>query len=1345
MADLFGKYQLLERVATGPVSEVFQAKSHGVEGFEKVVVIKRLRAELADEADFIQAFIDSAKKAVMLSHANVVQVFDLGQEQGCYYLAMEHVAGPNLGTVLRSVLGGAPIPLELCLWIAGELAKGLEHAHRRRGYDFQPLEVLHGGISPSNVLSSREGEVKLTDFGFTLAVRQLARSGGGPLADLQPNQAFHMAPEMTDPDATVDARADIFSVGAVLHHMLHSQPPNLGLSGREIPEEVAAISRQCLQPAAEARFPAAAELYEAIIAALFTCGWRPNPRTWSEFLAARTAPKSLPSPAESVELSMDDVLLIEDELTAEGLSALFDETTDPDRAAADDPAATRAPPSLPVAVQAPESDGSGRIKTPLPRVETVLARPSSRTSTPVTQTTHAVLAAVAGEGLDEELLLEHATRWGGRIIRIEELPPLVAFNTGSIPQRTLERALRFAMAAAAGMKPKPAVGVHMGTVGGQLSGEQIQPDHDDLAVVRAADLARAGAAGDVLVSEVGPGLLASHFAWSPPFRLVDGKVGHRVAHAETTRSITRRSIPAVASVQVERGSGERAAVRTRRASALVPPGREEDLAAILRSVEPVRGGSGRILVLEAEAGTGKSELLRAGRKALGRLEMSWFVARPGEHDLHVPFSTLRALVAEVCGFEEDDDADTLRTKLARLAQLGVGPEDVAAVEATFALREAPRRGSRDSVALLSSVLRKIAHALGQDRPVALVIEDGQHIDPESWLVIEELADRLEGARALVWILTTSPPPERLQMRESVIRRRLSPLGEEGRKFVVRRATARCGLDQPDPELVDALVARLGSDPRCLEAGVRLLADLDALEDTGVRDALPDNLYALIERRIGLLDDETRGILQQAAVVGGTFGLTLVARLVRQRRERVGQLLERAAGRGILEKLGPGRLAFRSDAFRESLYRSIEPFARREVHARIALELEALHQEDRERFVELLARHTSLSGDTVRALRYLERIADRFMEDRSPASALGPLLEAARLVEEDPDADLDRRIDLLLRVGDVARSAIQFDEARQALDKALELARAGRRERAVARILLGQGRIDLAEGRFDSAADLLGRALKLSDGLRDRGLVGRIYGALGETWQKNGDLVRAVDFLGKSVRVAEEEGDTTRLALLLPMLANAAGGSGDTTAAERWIVRALRTAEGTGDDLMRAKVLKAYSLLDYFGGRFEEGLERCVEALAIAEDVGSVEDAVILAHNAGDFCMQLGKLQRAYKFFTQSLELCQAHGLTRTSLTNEIHLTWLQARRHGDPPPEDKAAEVEPRLREQWSRAEALGLKWEALQARWFVARCLAARGKSDSARPLFEQVREGALKIHLQFLVRQAEAALEAL
>jgi len=457
------------------------------------------------------------------------------------------------------------------------------------------------------------------------------------------------------------------------------------------------------------------------------------------------------------------------------------------------------------------------------------------------------------------------------------------------------------------------------------------------------------------------------------------------------------------------------------------------------------------------------------------------------------------------------------------------------------------------------------------------------------------------------------------------------------------------------------------DPRCVTAAVRLACEAGLVDDPERWEEIPDTLAGIMEARLSRLPEEERGLMQRAAAIGRTFGLTLLSRVVRQRRERTEELLDLAVARGFLGKPGAGRYAFKTHLSQDILYEGIEPYARREVHARIAMEIEALHPDDRDRFIDVLARHTSLSGDTIRAIKYLERIAERFLADRAPGAALGPLQEASRRLADDPEADPDRRIDLLLRVGDVSVLAMRFSTGREALEEALELARRFRRERAIARCVLAQGRLALAESRFDDASDLLGRALQLSDGLRDRRLVGEIYGALGETWQKNGDLVRAVDFLGRAVRIAEEEGDTSRVAMLLPILANAAGGSGDVAAAERWIIRALRTADATGDRLMRARVLKAYGLLDYFRGDFRRGLERCLEGLRLAEELGSVEDAVVLSHNAGDMSMQLGDHQRAYRFFVQSLELCRAHGLSRTELTNEIHLAWLEAVRQGDPP------------------------------------------------------------------------------
>src|SRR5690349_8230525 len=161
---VYGKYQLLDLLARGGMAEVFKAKSHGVEGFEKVVVIKRILPELGENPSFVEMFINEAKIAVTLSHANIVQVFDLGRAEDAYFIAMEYVAGTDLATLLRRGRRvGKPLPAELAVYVVSELAKGLDYAHRRKDSAMRPLHIVHRDVSPQNALLSWEGEVKLTD------------------------------------------------------------------------------------------------------------------------------------------------------------------------------------------------------------------------------------------------------------------------------------------------------------------------------------------------------------------------------------------------------------------------------------------------------------------------------------------------------------------------------------------------------------------------------------------------------------------------------------------------------------------------------------------------------------------------------------------------------------------------------------------------------------------------------------------------------------------------------------------------------------------------------------------------------------------------------------------------------------------------------------------------------------------------------------------------------------------------------------------------------------------------------------------------------------------------------
>ena len=276
---MLGPYELLQRIATGGMAEVYLARRAGPHGFQKVVAVKRILPQLAQDADFVAMFVDEARVCARLAHPNIVQVFDFGEHDGELYMAMEFVDGTTAARLVRAAASrGEEVPLDAALYIALGVLRGLDYAHSARDDGGKPLALVHRDVSPGNVLIDRSGAVKLTDFGIARAAEIERRTDAGQLK----GKLGYMSPEQVV-GRELDARSDLFTVGIVLAELVMLRPLFSGPSeidvlmrirdadlsvldraGTRVPDDVRAVLFRALARDRALRYPTAAAFAEGI-------------------------------------------------------------------------------------------------------------------------------------------------------------------------------------------------------------------------------------------------------------------------------------------------------------------------------------------------------------------------------------------------------------------------------------------------------------------------------------------------------------------------------------------------------------------------------------------------------------------------------------------------------------------------------------------------------------------------------------------------------------------------------------------------------------------------------------------------------------------------------------------------------------------------------------------------------------------------------------------------------------------------------------------------------------------------------------------------------------------------
>ncbi len=276
----FGRYELIRKLATGGMGQVFLARQKGPVGFQKLLVLKRLLPHLSEDQEFIQMFLDEARIAGLLNHPNIAQIYDLGDVNGVFYIAMEYVQGESIGQVSVRAnhyrKGGMALGLK-CRIIA-DAAAGLDHAHQARTPSGRKLGLIHRDVSPQNVLVGFNGNVKVIDFGVAKAAGKLSRTLVGTIK----GKHAYMSPEQARGEE-LDARSDVFGLGIVFYELLTNQrlfkrdtdmatlkavvgakvpPPSEVLPG--VPKSLDAVVMKALARKRDERFQSAGELQLAI-------------------------------------------------------------------------------------------------------------------------------------------------------------------------------------------------------------------------------------------------------------------------------------------------------------------------------------------------------------------------------------------------------------------------------------------------------------------------------------------------------------------------------------------------------------------------------------------------------------------------------------------------------------------------------------------------------------------------------------------------------------------------------------------------------------------------------------------------------------------------------------------------------------------------------------------------------------------------------------------------------------------------------------------------------------------------------------------------------------------------
>ncbi|MCP4603556.1 MAG: protein kinase [Proteobacteria bacterium] len=1301
---IFGRYQLLDLIGRGGMAEVFKAKSYGVEGFEKLLVIKRILPTLTDNERFVDMFINEAKIAVSLNHANIVQVFDLGKVGDSYYIAMELVHGMNLANVIKVCKRiGRLIPIELVAYMCSEIAKGLDYAHRRRDQNLDPLNIIHRDISPHNILISFEGEVKITDFGIAKAKNTISEREEGIIK----GKYAYMAPEQAQGQEH-DRRVDIFSLGVVLYEAISGINPLRGGQVNEIlrrtsdksyptladsckfavPHEIEDIVSKAMEPNAGNRYLGAGDMYEALIAFLYNVRARVGAHSLISFLQ---------------ELCQDDEQIRPKQADEDDFIADFGTSTSSSTGNTIDYDSSEI-----TSIQVPTGDQTDKSSI------TATGAGASSLSAELREITVLAMEFVGPQAPSRALerFQSIISNNGGMVVdeRSDLLVGLFGLDIadGRDTEDAVDTALKLQTAAAVDEESvalQIGIGIYPIKIVLMASGEPREDNSYFDAISNARALAKKRI-GWVVTSDAGRQLANERFR----FEDVTVTSAEGVEQA-ICRVIGRRPI-------------------TESYGRLF--GRREELRTIGEILAIVNRGSGRILELVGEAGIGKTRIIHEVRRRLisGGHDVGWYEAACLRWRHTAPFSAVLTMFRSILAVGEIEPEQELKAKVERLRELGMTPEEMESIAVLLGVSLDRDVEPKERGRLLRSSLIRAISSLSADKTTVFFLDDVSYIDKESFKVLKFISEYEPFSRMPLLLIVASRPGFENRFKENPFCRTigLNPLSERDSK---RLALSRMKARRAPEELLMDIALKSGGNPIYIEEYVKaLIANEIVKVHSGEVTYKPNavmvdflkTLRGLVGARINRLPIEQRGLLQRAAVMGQRFSVELFSRVSGVEVGSLRSVLLGLKDVGLLTRISASEFAFASDLVRDVVYDGVLLSDRRVIHTTVAQAIEDIFGDRLDEFVERLAIHYREGGERSKAVDYLIRAGDKVAADYSHQAALDYYLNALELLQNVPKPDLDRILSVYLPIGELATKTNNLSLGRKKMRLAEELAGETGDQRKLIQILRLNAEMQARSDRFIESQQYFQRAIELADELGDEKLRCEVRATAGQVYLWVGDMKKAAPYYREAIELSAEFSEPDLFITSSARLARAIGMSEDANQA----LEIMAVAEKKIDDTMNPNTIcefeSAYFDIHYMLRDTDQALHYNLKAMEIAKEYDLKDMLARLSHNAGDVYLGLGDYPKAFTYLRMSLEVSKDIGRDLYVSINNIFLAFIDALKFES---NEGLAKLEMAL----AIANERNTVWEQIQIHYFLGRIH------------FERKQHSLAKTHLKQTIRIGRAA----